>query len=322
MTTPTFDPYRDWLGIQDTQRPLDHYQLLRLKRFEDDLGKIRENYQKLSTHVRKQLAGKAAPFAHKLLGELTKSMLCLTDASRKEEYDSSLGRTGSGERKLYKFDDLLIARKILTSEQLVKAQKFSHVTGIELHDAIVQQKLATAEVVTQIRAESMGVPYVDLTDADFTAETIAKLPAVLARQHSLMPLAVENGQIIVAAAGPFSTAVEDELRLRLGMPARLVLASPAKLHEAVNKFYTKEAAASEMGITRPTVDTAKVDTGPPIDPVERAKKRQQMTMVAGMMTFAVIAMLGNNVFEWSLLTTWGGGALLGGIAAAIAWKMN
>lgn len=322
MTTPTFDPYRDWLGIKEPGRPLDHYQLLRLKRFEDDLDKIRSNFQQLSTHVRKQLQGKAAPFAHKLLGELTKSMLCLTDTARKEEYDRSLGRTDTRERRLYKFDELLIARKVLTSEQLVKAQKFSHVTGVELHDAIVQQKLATAEVVTQIRAESLGVPYVDLNDADFTSETIAKLPAVMARQHSLLPLAVENGQVIVAAAGPFSTSVEDELRLRLGAPARLVLASPVKLHEAINKFYTREAAATEMGVGPTQMNqSAKVDTGPQIDPVERAKKRQQVTMVAGMLTFAAIALVGSNM-GWPLLNVYGGGAVLAGIAAGIAWKMN
>lgn len=322
MSTPqTFDPYRDWLGVKETQRPLDHYQLLRLKRFEDDLAKIRSNYQQLSVHVRKQLQGKAAPVAHKLLGEMTKAMLCLTDNSRKDDYDRSLGRTDGAERKLHKLEDLLIARKVLTSEQLVKAQKFSHVTGVELHDAIVQQKLASAETVAQMRAESLGVPFVDMAEAEFDAEVIAKVPAVLGRQHTILPLAIENGQVMVAATGPLSPAVEDELRLRTGMPPRLVLAAPAKLHEAVNKFYTKDAAAAEMGQVRPQVEQ-KVDTGPQIDPVERAKKRQQITMVAGMLTFAGVAIIGNNVLNWELLTAWGLGAVLAAIAAGIAWKVN
>lgn len=322
MTPNTFDPYRDWLGIQDAKRPPDHYQLLRLKRFEDDPAKVRENYHKLSAHIRKQLQGKAAPTAHRILAELTKAMLCLTDTGRKAEYDTSQGRTGIAEKRLHKFDELLIARKILAREQLVKAQKFSHITGIELHDAIVQQKLATAEVVAQVRAESMGVPYVDLAEAEIDVEAVGKLPAVLARQHSILPLVIENGQVMIAASGPLSPAVEDEVRLRFGMPPRLVLCAPVMLHEAVNKHYTRDAAAAEMGVTRPQADD-KTENREPVDPVERAKKRQQMTMVSGMLAFAAVAIGGNLLgFGADLLKLYGAGAVVAALAAGIAWKMN
>ena len=53
----TLDVYRDWLQIPEKTRPLNHYQLLRLKQFEDDAGKIREHYRKLNGHVRKFAAG-------------------------------------------------------------------------------------------------------------------------------------------------------------------------------------------------------------------------------------------------------------------------
>ena len=319
-TQQTFDPYRDWLGVPESNRPLDHYQLLRLKRFEDDPSKVRDNYHKLSTHVRKQLAGKAAPAAHKLLGELTKAMLCLTDAERKGEYDTSLGRAASGDKRPRSFEELLVARKIVDREHLVKAQKFSHVTGVELYDAIAQQKLASAEVVAQIRAEAMGIPYVDLTDVAVDMESVIKLPAVLARQHSILPLLIEHGQVIIASSNPLSPAVEDEVRLRFGIPPRLVLAAPAKLHEAVNKYYSKEAAAKEMGISRPQ-DTAQQEVQEVGDPVERAKKRQQITMVAAMLTFAAFALGGSSLFGIGLMAAYGSGALAAAIVGGITWKM-
>ena len=37
------DVYRDWLQITETARPLSHYQLLRLPKFEDDVAKIRSS---------------------------------------------------------------------------------------------------------------------------------------------------------------------------------------------------------------------------------------------------------------------------------------
>lgn len=83
--------YRDWLGITEAARPLNYYQLLRLNKFEDNMGLVRERYRKMNGHVRKFAAGDYAGPSQELLNELAKAMLCLTDARRKREYDASLG---------------------------------------------------------------------------------------------------------------------------------------------------------------------------------------------------------------------------------------
>ena len=77
------DVYRDWLGVTDAERPLNYYQLLRLKKFEDDIEKIRSNYRKLNAQVRKYASGQYGNQSQQLLNELAKAMLCLTDAKRK-----------------------------------------------------------------------------------------------------------------------------------------------------------------------------------------------------------------------------------------------
>ena len=46
-----FDVYRDWLGVTDTNRPLNYYQVLRLPKFEDDASKIRAHFHKMNSHV-------------------------------------------------------------------------------------------------------------------------------------------------------------------------------------------------------------------------------------------------------------------------------
>ena len=56
QTASAFDVYRDWLGIDETERPLNHYQLLRLKPFEDDTSKYPQRYRKMTGHVRKVAA--------------------------------------------------------------------------------------------------------------------------------------------------------------------------------------------------------------------------------------------------------------------------
>ncbi len=252
------DVYRDWLGIKDPERPLNYYQLLRLKKFEDDPVRIRTHYRKLNAHVRKYAAGDYAAESQALLNELAKAMLCLTDAKRKAEYDASLGRKAVAGRRQRSFEEILLLRKVLDQEKLDKARQFADAVGLELRDALLQQKTVKPEIVMQVYAESLGLPYLDLGDVPLNPEYLKKVPAVLARQHSCAPVMVDDGTMLLASPVPLRPEVEDELRLRLGMPVRSVLCTPAAINNVVAKYYPKEAAAAEMaaGTATPGAQTA------------------------------------------------------------------
>ena len=84
-TASSLDVYRDWLGIEETARPLNHYQLLRLKQFEDDASKYPQRYRRMTGHVRKFAPAEHAEQAKKLIGEVVGAMLCLSDARRKRD---------------------------------------------------------------------------------------------------------------------------------------------------------------------------------------------------------------------------------------------
>lgn len=241
------DVYRDWLEISETARPLNHYQLLKLKLFEDDANVIRGSYRKLNAHVRKYAAGEFGPRSQELLNELCQAMLCLTDAVRKTEYDASLGRAAApvaGKAKT--FEELLVARKVLTSEQLDKARRFSRTIGVEVRDAIFQQRLAPADQVMQVYADSIGLPFINLEDVDIDEGLVPKMPAVTARQQSCVPLMAVDGRVLVMAPHLLPPEIEDLLRLRFGAPVRMVLCTPADVNQVIAKHFPKEAAAAEL----------------------------------------------------------------------------
>lgn len=246
MPAQQIDVYRDWLKIEETKRPLNHYQLLKLKKFEDDPVRVRSHYRQLNAHVRKFAAGEYAAQSQALLNELAKAMLCLTDRRRKSEYDATLGRIETEPGKQRSIEQLLLLRKVIDTEGLAKARSFADAVGVEIHDALVQQKLAKPEIVMQIYAESLGLPYVDLTETGVDIDLVPQVPAVMARQHSVVPVMVDDGQALLASPHPLQPDVEDELRLRIGMPVRPVLCTPQGINIAINRFYSKEAAAAEM----------------------------------------------------------------------------
>ncbi len=244
------DVYKEWLQIPDAERPLNHYQLLRLKKFEDDAAKIRGNYRKMNAHVRKYAAGDYAQQSQDLLNELAKAMLCLTDRARKEEYDASLGREATAGRR-YTFEQLLVGRRIITAEQLAKARNYASAVGLDLRDAVTQQKMAAPDVVMQAYAEGIGLPFIELADIGVDLELVPKIPAQIARQHSCAPVMVDEGTLLMASPNPLRPEVEDELRLRLGMPVRTVLCTAASMNEAIGQHYSRAVAAAEMASGAP-----------------------------------------------------------------------
>jgi len=323
------DVYRNWLGVKETERPLNYYQLLKLKEFEDDPVRIRHHYRKLNAHIRKYAAGDFAKQSQDLLNELAKAMLCLTDAGRKEDYDASLGRKVTSGSKRRGFEQLLVARKVLSLEQLEKARKFANAVGLDVRDAVTQQNMAKPEVAMQIYAESLGLPYVELGDIGVEESIAPKIPALLARQHTCVPVMVDEGQLFMASPNPIRPDVEEELRLRTGLPIRTVLCTASGINNIIGDYYPKSAASAELagGETPLAVNNASdspassetVENTPPKENSKEsaeAKKQRRLaiTMIVYGLTIAIYYFgIGSGGLPVAILA----GLVVAGIAYAV-----
>lgn len=335
--TKTLDVYRDWLKIAETARPLNHYQLLRLKVFEDDTAKVREHYRAMNAHVRKYAAGEFAKQSQDLLNELAKAMLCLTDQQRKGEYDAVLGRKdASGKSKARTFEQILLASKVVDQAALEKARNFAKAINVEVRDALVQQKLAKAEAVLPAYAESIGVPYLDLTDMPLNPALIAQVPPTIARQHSCVPVMVDNKQLLMASPNLIDPDVEEELRLRFGMPVRSVLCTPANINDAIAKYVARDgsaptpAAAATLATEQapaagaaeaPAAAPAPVKRTGPLSPEEQKQRRDLAIVTFNLTVMAMMGLLwqglGKGVFASAMIAM-----PVAAMAAGVVWKMK
>lgn len=268
------DVYKDWLGIPEGPRPPDHYQLLRLVQFEDVVEKIRANYKKLNAHVRRYATGQYLEESQALLNEMAKAMLCLTDLERKREYDASLGRvveeTHAGPRTM---DLVLLEQKHISLSQAKEAKEHAERTGLDLRDAFVQLKIVEPALAAQALAEELGLSYVDLADLLPDDDVLDQVSRATVKQHSILPLFVDDGRLLVACTHLIEHELEEELRLIFGVPVRSVLAAPMAINQAIAKYYAagarnqpKEAPAEKEG-----AKSKKADKKEAKKPVEKAK---------------------------------------------------
>lgn len=291
--TATIDVYREWLKIEDPARPVNYYKLLHLEKFEDDTEKIRKHYRKLNGHVRKYATGKFAKESQELLNELARAMLCLTDAKRKREYDKKQGRQDKQVADKPKtLEELLLARGT-PADAIAKAKKYATAVGVDLRDAVVQQKVGTPDEIYPLFAQSIGLSFVDLEEVGLDEHLLPKVPALLARQNSCAPVMVDEDQLLVASPNPLRPEVEDELRMRIGMPVRSVLCTPAAITKVLDQHYTREQAQAEKmgGTGQPVaagaaVPKAEVEQLTAEERAIRAGNRLKVALVAGCFTTA------------------------------------
>jgi hypothetical protein len=90
MTRLWFDPYREWLGVEPGQQPLDHYRLLGLPAFEDRSEVIAQAADERLTHVRGFQSGPRAAATQEVLDRLAAAKLCLLNPATKTAYDALL----------------------------------------------------------------------------------------------------------------------------------------------------------------------------------------------------------------------------------------
>ena len=254
------DVYKDWLGIPEGPRPPDHYQLLRLVQFEDNVDKVRKNYKKLNGHVRKYATGQYSNESQTLLNELAKAMLCLTDEELKQDYDRSLGRViddrdESGRRPMTSY---LQDEGAISSDQAKDAKAHADRTGLSVRDAVVQLKMVDHEAAARAYANELGRSYVDLADLVPENDAMDMVPKNVVRRHNCLPLFIDENAVVVACADEPDSELEDEIRLRFGKPIRPVIASGKSINQAIATNY---APGMRKEVAEPTKSTNKKNAG-------------------------------------------------------------
>jgi hypothetical protein len=184
----------------------------------------------MTAHVRKIATPEHAEEARQLIQQLVKAVLCLSDAHRKREYDLSLKRPDPGIVKRRTMEQALLAQNAIDPDELTKARNFAVSVGIELRDALIQRKLASADVVMLAYAESVGLPYLELADISVDEALSQQMPPLLARKNSCVPLMIDDNQLLVASPLPLAPQAAEELYLKFGMPVRTVLCTPSDIN--------------------------------------------------------------------------------------------
>lgn len=104
------------------------------------------------------------------------------------------------------------------------------------------------DVFMQKLAASMGWPYIDLHKLSVPIEARNKISTKLAFQYSVLPSALNDGELQIVTSDPFDPAMASAVRFDARMPVHFALAPKAEIEKALKKYYGVGAETlDEMG---------------------------------------------------------------------------
>lgn len=136
-----------------------------------------------------------------------------------------------------KFADLLVSKKLLTPQQLEEVQQEHAGSGEDLVSIITRRGFARSAEVLECLAESLELPYLELSNYDIDTSVLELLPKRIAYQCQAIPL-FRIGQVLtVAMSHPGDVAIIDKLRRAANMEIEAVISSPEDISIALEGYY-------------------------------------------------------------------------------------
>ncbi|HBL17653.1 MAG: hypothetical protein A2X36_06360 [Elusimicrobia bacterium GWA2_69_24] len=148
--------------------------------------------------------------------------------------------------------DLMVGLGVLQQAQLDQALDDQRKTGGKLGSILVQRGFLGEEPLLEFLAQQCGIRYVKLSpSAEIPPEVIAKIPENIARQHILLPIALEDTPkhgvtLTVAVADPLNVMIFDDIKMMTGLEIVSVLAAEKEIAAAIEKHYKQETAEEAL----------------------------------------------------------------------------
>ncbi len=124
----------------------------------------------------------------------------------------------------------LVARGVLKeTDEGRAADAIATANGHPPHLTLMEKGFVKEDALFPVLAEEFGLDFVDLTQTTVETDALTDVPLKLIHRKNLMPIARQNGTLVVATGDPYDAYAIDELQTLTGLHVRPVLSSPREI---------------------------------------------------------------------------------------------
>ncbi len=142
--------------------------------------------------------------------------------------------------------DILLEQGLVNDEQLVAALDEQQREGRSLGRVLVDHGVLTESQLVAALAAQIGMRFVDLSEQAVDGSAVGRVPGAVARRHCALPIAIEEGKIVVAMADPANVFAIDDIRSMTGLDVRPVVATRADVLAAIDRYYRADSDLDDL----------------------------------------------------------------------------
>jgi hypothetical protein len=140
----------------------------------------------------------------------------------------------------------LLLAGIITRKQLNDALDLAKRTGVRLGHALVNRRYISQQQLSQFLAEQANIPFRSLDGVEFDREIVDLVGAEEARINGILPIRIEQDQVLLAVIDPFD---EDAMRIaceHLNRSIQPVLVTEQEMETAFERLFSDEYLARSV----------------------------------------------------------------------------
>ncbi len=140
--------------------------------------------------------------------------------------------------------EVLVAKGTITAEQLTQARDVQRSAPGDIGRIIIDLGFAEEKPVTEARAETLGLQFVDLATQKVDPSAVSTVPEQVARRHKILPISKNGSKLIVAVVNPNDPLAMQDIRLTSGaQQIAIALATEDDMMEAIDRQYKSGGSA-------------------------------------------------------------------------------
>jgi type IV pilus assembly protein PilB len=139
---------------------------------------------------------------------------------------------------------LLVRQKLISLQQLRKAQETQRKEGTSLGYALAKMGFISDDQITDFLSQQYKVQAVDLKEYEIDPEVLKLISQEMCERHKIIPVSRAGSSLIVAMADPSNLHAIDDIKFTTGYNVEPVVSSEASITEAIERYFAQETNIS------------------------------------------------------------------------------
>jgi type IV pilus assembly protein PilB len=192
-----------------------------------------------------------------------------------------------------KIGELLIEAKKATREQIDLALREQAKSGKPLGTILVEQGVLSEPDLVRFLSEQLAIPVLDPTKIRPDPQVAFLIPRTVADRHNVLPLARENGDLVVVMADPLDLVALDDIRSATQSPIRKMIGRPADIERLRDRVYREQEGTRNIieAMDKASVEVSQRETADDDidtdDAVRKAEDAPVVELVRSVITQAI-----------------------------------